>query len=496
MRCIWRLLAVLVVLLLADVGRTDSARAGVLSILRDMGEAGGKAASHLPSELGPVGKALSHLEGLAEAPQGALAAHATPEGHWQFVNRDGQTFTAGTAEEFKHVLPTLAPDAKDGGKLTLYVSEDSVFANRASLKELPADAELYVVTDAGAYAVMHAGGALLARVRPNLVMELSDQAGFEEAVSYLGRPLNGANVRTLALEPGGAKYISAAPKFEPASKEALVDQIDPEFLASGLGAIRGQTMLLTGRVEGGKLIVPASAGGTISQDIDALKAAARNSDVNLVVLNSDAAVQPGGRNWLWQKVEVGGLADARRQASVGDFLDALAAPRGGFKLTAEQTAYGRVHISALPDPSAAGLGQQASDFWTDAVAHVTGKVVTKAIEIEARDAAAQTELDAEFIPGIPSAVQYSYIFGLVAGVLGWSSLRSWWLRIWKPRPRQPGENRAAFVARRVPGELLFWLAFAPVAGIPAFAVQAAIGFWEQVMAPFKWLRRKFLMRQV
>src|SRR5262245_41456487 len=39
----------------------------------------------------------------------AIAAEATPEGHWRFVSRAGEVFTAGTAEEMKRAAPLLYP---------------------------------------------------------------------------------------------------------------------------------------------------------------------------------------------------------------------------------------------------------------------------------------------------------------------------------------------------------------------------------------------------
>ncbi len=39
----------------------------------------------------------------------ALAAHATPEGHWKFVSREGEVFTAGNADELARVRSVLAP---------------------------------------------------------------------------------------------------------------------------------------------------------------------------------------------------------------------------------------------------------------------------------------------------------------------------------------------------------------------------------------------------
>ena len=57
-------------------------------------------------------RAAAHIRTLPAGAKGAvLAAHATPEGHWKFVNRDGDVFTAGTPEELQRVVPTLLPDA-------------------------------------------------------------------------------------------------------------------------------------------------------------------------------------------------------------------------------------------------------------------------------------------------------------------------------------------------------------------------------------------------
>src|SRR5262245_48665762 len=88
--------------------------------------------------LGALEDAAVHVRArpaVAERP--ALAAQATQEGHWRFVNRAGETFTAGTPEEMKRVAGVLLPDAKPDAKLALYVTEDTILLNRAALKELP-----------------------------------------------------------------------------------------------------------------------------------------------------------------------------------------------------------------------------------------------------------------------------------------------------------------------------------------------------------------------
>ena len=73
---------------------------------------------------------------------------ATQEGHWRFVNRAGEMFTVGTPDEMKRVVSVLYPEAKAGARLSLYMTEDTIFRDRAALKTLPANAELFVVVAA------------------------------------------------------------------------------------------------------------------------------------------------------------------------------------------------------------------------------------------------------------------------------------------------------------------------------------------------------------
>src|SRR6266446_828192 len=63
---------------------------------------------------GSLENAALHLRALPAKAEGsaALAAQATQEGHWRFVNKAGETFTAGTPEELKRVATVLLPEAK------------------------------------------------------------------------------------------------------------------------------------------------------------------------------------------------------------------------------------------------------------------------------------------------------------------------------------------------------------------------------------------------
>lgn len=484
---------------------TGFARADWLSaVVRESSEVASGTASRAgraAEELAPLTKAATYLDNLNGAPRGTLAAHATPEGHWQFVNRDGQTFTVGTPDEMKRVLPTLVPDPLPGDqtKLSLYLSEDSVFANKAALDQIPRDADLYVVVERTAYPVARSGkGAdvvLTAHLTPNLAMQLADQSLFEETAFLLGRPLNKSNVRTIAFEPGKSAPLSSAPKIDVDTKVPLVDQLDPGNLSNGLWPIRGQTALVTGRVEAGKLMVAPSTGGEIGLAVDELVAAARRNDVNLVVLQSDSSRQAGGRNWLWQKIKVGGLGEAAEKATFGDFLDALAARRGGFLLNAGRDGADRVHIAAVPDLSNAGLSGDASNVVEELVSHVTGEVITNAVSIDARDRDTETERDARLIPWLPASVQYPYLAGLIVGLVSWATVRNWWLRLLQALSFRDAAQHFRY-PMRIASELIFVLVFMPIAGFPAFVVQAVHQLIQMILAPFRWIRRRFLIRHV
>jgi hypothetical protein len=336
---------------------------------------------------------------------------------------------------------------------------------------------------------------LTAHLTPNLAMLLVDQSLFEETAFLLGRPLDKSNIRTIAFEPGATTPMSSAPKIDADSKVPLVDQLNPHDLNNGLRPIRGQTALVTGHLESGKLMVAPSSGSEASVPIDDLVAAARRNDVNLIVLQSDSSRQAGGRNWLWQKVRVGGLGEATEKATCGDFLDALAARRGGFVLGASRDGQDRVHITATPDLSNAGLAGDASNVIEELVSHVTGEVITNAVNIDARDQDTQTERDARLIPWLPASVQYPYLVGLIAAVAGWATVRHWWFRLLQALSLHSATQNFRSPAR-IAFELIFVLVFMPIAGFPAFTFQAMHQLIQLILAPFRWIRSRFLVRHV
>jgi hypothetical protein len=469
-----------------------SAQANWLSRLSRIGTETGEVASKA-ARLGVVEleRAAAHIRTLPNsASGGVIAAHATPEGHWKFANRDGDVFTAATPEELQRVVPTLLPEAAPGGKLVVYLSEDTLFRDRAMLRDLPLGASLHVVAGRDSYPLIaridDGVDALYAEVRPNLLVEARERTLFDEGIAQLERPLSRSSIRTLALEPGGPGTLSSSPRLDPDTKAALVDAIDPPMLPAALYSVRGQTVLITGRVDGNLLKFRPASGPEQSLKLSDVKAAAADADVNLVILYAEAPRQPGGRNWLWQRIAVGGLDDALKRATLGDFLDALGSARGAFRVSMQRDATGRLVVRALPAEAAGEpITGMVGELWSSTVSSVTGNVVTTGVEVYARGEERQQELDRRIVPHIPSWLQFAYLGGLIAGLLGWPVASGWFQRIWPSEQRTEYRGASGYRAAQAARLMAFVLLFLPIVGGPALVVAAMQQLWALVTLPVR-----------
>ncbi|MCB1505382.1 MAG: hypothetical protein KDJ47_10450 [Hyphomicrobiaceae bacterium] len=487
---------------------TNAAHANWLTRLaREAGEAGGSAARHAGHGLDNLGGLTRHLKSLPHDPKSvALAAHATPEGHWKFSNREGEVFTAANADEMSRVVKTLAPEHSGDGPLKLYLTEDTVFQRPEMIKDLPGSPELHLLTRQRSYRLRvdpgrGNGTSFVAEVTPNLWLRMGDQRLFDEAVWHLQRPLSKSSIRAVSLEPGGAQTLPAVPRFDLESKAALIDKIDPWKLPAALSSIRGQTLVVTGRVEGEFLFFRPQGGGEKSLLVADLKRAAKDSDVNLVILEAADPLQPGGRNWFWQKVEVKGLDTALKQARFADFLDALGQRKQGMIAEVRESQDGRIAFDVKTAGARGAADAPITDTlvqWTESLfSQALGNVVSSGIKADLPDKERQQELDRRIIPGIPFLWQALYFGGLVLGLAGLSYVKSWWRWLWPAEDRAEYGGRFGYHAARAMRGAAFVLIFMPVAGIPAglwALIKGTIDqLWFFITLPFRvlsWLWRR------
>jgi hypothetical protein len=423
----------------------------------------------------------------------AVAALGTPEGHWRFVNRAGEMLSVGTPDEMKRVVPVLYPEAKSGAQLAVYVTQDTVLRDRVALKGLPAGIDLSVVVGTESYRLLRrsdaTGDRFYAEIRSNLVIEMGDRRLLDEALWQLERRLDKASLRVLALEPGGPTALPVSPRIDPASKRALVDAIDPARLAAAMMGVAGQTLVIVGRIDRDLIHVKPSSGPehiVVAKDL--FKAAAA-ADVNLIVLaTASTPRQPGGRNWLWQKVQ--GMEDALRQARMADFLNALGTP--GRRLAVVTLPQGkRAVLDLLPAGELPGAApaRPVTEVFSKVLADLTGRVATTSMQASLRSAERQQELDQRLLPGIPSEVQIAYGLLVVLGLLGVPISRAWWQRIWPPEHADDYAGHTGYWAARATRGVAFALVFVPLTAVVSAPYSLGQQVREAVTAPVRLLRR-------
>jgi hypothetical protein len=245
-------------------------------------------------------------------------------------------------------------------------------------------------------------------------------------------------------------------------------------------------VLVTGRIEDNTLYFRPTSGSEQSLKLSDLTRAAADNDVNLVILQADAPRQPGGRNWFWQRIAVDGLDDALKRAKFGDFLDALGAANGEFRVSVQREASGRVALRAVPAGAAAQpITGIVGDLWTSTVSSITGNVVTTAVEVHARGEERQQELDRRIVPGISSWFQLAYIFNLVAGVLGWPVASGWFARLWPQEEREEYGSAFGYRAAQAARFLAYLLVFLPIVGTPAFVMSLMLQLWALITWPIR-----------
>ncbi len=415
-----------------------------------------------------------------------LAARVSPEGHWTFINAAGETFTAGSAAELKRAFDVLLPEA--GSRTPAFLlTGDSVFERRALLAQLPGGADFALgwgqetfKLEAG---VAGAERRLLAVMKPSLLLDVTTAADFGEALQVLRRPMERQRFRVVSLVPGGPHSITRSLRIDAATGKPDIDPIDPAFMAASLNALGGQTAVIVGRPDGDALAFKPASGPERTLPLGALTDAAAASDVDLLVLKSSSGQQPGGRNWLWQRVEIKGLEQALERATLADFFGALGSPSNRLMLSIERPSPARTAFDLRPLPGKTADVMSASRIGgvvSDAVTSLVGNVVHTGALGNFRSSERQAEFDSRLIPLVPSLAQW--IFGglLVLGLVGLPTSLAWWNRLW---PRENAAEYASAFGYRAAGvvRLIAYLGlFMPLSAVLAAPIAAGKGVLRAV----------------
>ncbi len=400
----------------------------------------------------------------------ALAATVAPDGHWTFVNKAGERFTAANPNEMKRVVSVLAPEAKPGTWPTLVLAEDIIFRKLDALRSLPPEAALQMSFSAAPAPLKldRRADTFSVQLRPKLVADLSQHDAFDELFEQLAQPMVNKRVRLVALEPGGPQTLARQPATDQVQSAPLPDRIDPYKLSAALGTLRGQTVLVTGRIEAGLLYFQMASAPDRSIILSDLIRAAEASDVDLIVLGATSGRQPGARNWLWQQAQVGGIDAALARADLGDFLSAIA-NTGSLALTPAMPNRDRIAISATPSAAASDA---LSRTLGDLTATVTGRIDVAMIQLHLVSSARQRELDRRLIHWLPSWATWGYLTALLLGTLGSAVSWAWWAKLWPPETLADYPRAIGYHAARTVRMIAYVLVFMPLVALAALPMSA------------------------
>jgi len=446
-------------------------------------------AANPTASVDPLAPARRHIEALTVKPPAlVLAAIVSGEGHWTFVSQSGQRFTVADSQEMGRLYQALAPDIEGRpGPVVIYIAAESVFRQAEHLASLPRDARFRIVTEATSYPLLAFGRGLkrvwFAKVANNIFVRTHDAVLFGETAWQLGRPLSAHRMRIIGLDPGAPDTFRPLPPGPDGAGDIPgVDAINPVKFASAITTLRRQTIVMTGRVEGkDTLTFRTPSGREKTLALTPIHSAAAAVDTNLIIFNAAAPRQPGARNWLWQRVEVDGLAEALKKATLGDFLNAMAGSSSRLFVEARTHAGQRAQLRVVP-MKAGQLELEPGSFSSvvaELVSEVVGNVLPHTVELDLVSKARQIELDRRLVPGLPGWLQYGFAAAVVLGLLGLPVALRWWRRIWPPEARDDYAGSAGFVAARVVRWLTFLVLFLPLAGIPAVlrSLLGAVGIW-------------------
>ncbi|MGI9406766.1 MAG: hypothetical protein ACR2O4_10380, partial [Hyphomicrobiaceae bacterium] len=373
--------------------------------------------------------------------------------------------------------------------------------HRGVLDTLPRGARVRVAHKSEAFSVLGAPpfdpGPLHVRLRDSLVVKIDGDTALAEAAWQMRRAVNQSTLRVLTLDP---KASATVPRLRVTAKGKALppESVNPFALAKGLGNLRGQTVLLTGKIDGDLLYFTPPSGKMQSVLLSDVRKAALRDDVNLIVLNADSPRQPGVRNLLWQRAEVDGLREALDKATMGDFLDALATGRGPLELSVSATGATHVSVRAAPKPSLArhlpehdgSILTATEKIFTELVSGVSGNVLTSGIEATMRSEARETELKNRIVPGIPSDIQILYIVAFVVGLLGLPTILGWWRKLWPIRDRASFGSTLGLIGNRLLRFFPFTFLFVPLVAFIATPYQMLVRPLALITVPFRWIFRR------
>lgn len=461
--------AILIALLLFPLIFLSPAEAGILSTLAKAGKAakvtGVVGAGLLADSLGFI-KRLQTDGSIRR-----LAVGTDDSGHLRIAAANGDEWVITTPDEL--AMAIRQSDRTAMGSLTarsnkptqIFVPDTELYRHSKLFAWLPSHVELRLIhRNKQHYRVTNSNDTGAAQwniqVREHVQINLPSPEMLDEMLFRLERTINNNAIRLLRLQP---EHEESLPTLARSSgyKMPAVDAINPAQLNQQLRSIRGQTAIISGRIESGVLIADAGKAGISHTPLKKLREAATRAGVNLIIMDTTSPVQAGTKGLFGKQAHFPDLQQALQRNTYADFLDALAPAQSPIILTAQREGTRYIALSSSPRKTP----QQSDALLLTEVP----SLVLHAIHIVARDQAETEEHDRRIVSWIPSWVLITLLGNAVLGIMSWSTAWShWWRKIWKPALRETHSNALTWYLMRSIRILVFFVLFLPVVGGPAF----------------------------
>lgn len=493
-----RLLAALAALALVATSAVVDLRtadAGIVSILSGLGKAG-KAAS----KAGKAGKAGAAATGAAAGVSvltdaGGFLRRLTPNSSVRRVAADVDsagrvrvTMDDGTAilVHAPEDIPGLFKNAAGPPRtLEVYVADDVLWNHRSRFLALPADASLHVVHRGKTpYRVNRSGGdnAWTIGVGTRVEVPYISPRQLDDVLFRLTRPLQRAAFRLIRLEPGANKPLPLAPHHQRA-RLPDADPVDPQQLSAAFRRVRGQTVVLSGRVKQGFL---EAGSPPVRLRLKDIAEAAEGADVNLIVAGLNSPLQPGARGLFGQARRFPALERAYAAPDLAGFLSELAST-GTLRLRLGPR--GNTHVAMSVErhtPQSARTAPAAQSTTIDGgveaalhLGHVTHLVY--------RNREVEEEYDNRLFIWLPTTIMYVLAANWFLGLLAHGTAWQWIGRIWPLLPYREHPSRFRWLLLAPLRRLVFYTVFLMLAGGLAAAWLVLNVLFVIVSTPFIWL---------
>ena len=507
------IIALILALTFCQVPFSPPAEAGLFSSLSKVASKAGKAGS--AGKVAGAGKAVVSVGAMSKLKTVGTAAvlmEAAPGGGFRFVDELGQAMDATPLSKVAKDTPTVKaprpevfdevdklmenfPDLKKASADRARVKDELAAAIKASpdqapfLKmahefKIPKGKPIEVFADVDVLTSGHPdvlriakqgqlfvfgknstklpvqvlkGDKLAVEFAPGVKVVAKDSKLFDEAATHLNRLPNLANARHIALS-NDAKMTDLPQVAFRQDGVPVVGGMSPDTIETSFSIIRGQSAILSGKVEDGYLLYKTGLTKTGRVSLDRLRKAASDANVDLTILDSGA-----------KQAKVGSLSKmSGKLASAKTNADVFAAitPKGQeMVIEAAQDVRGRVQISATATKpvlvnsleGAHRVAETTTSLTADIADYLLMRSVVqgvKAVYVYTNDEDRTRELNSRLIPGVNSWIPIIAIANLFLGLI--SSIAGWrfWRRVW-PMPQSWVMKIVRAIAYVVPYLLLF-----------------------------------------